>query len=167
MINWDAVGAIGEILGAAAVVISLGHLAVQIRHSASINRATIRTQLTERARRKPLHFTRRGLKSCGKLVNMNPLPIPNGLSFLPFTEFFFAASKTVNGKGCLKRSVRPWRVNMPRKIGVLTDVNTRRHCVQLLTRWCRTMTTRHKHRNTTSECAERKSSEYSFLRSTG
>ena len=30
--NWDAIGAIGEIVGAAAVVLSLGYLAVQIRN---------------------------------------------------------------------------------------------------------------------------------------
>lgn len=31
--NWDAIGAIGEIVGAAAVVLTLGYLAMQIRHS--------------------------------------------------------------------------------------------------------------------------------------
>jgi hypothetical protein len=31
--NWDAIGAIGEIVGAAAVVLTLGYLALQIRHS--------------------------------------------------------------------------------------------------------------------------------------
>ena len=33
MTNWDAIGAIGEILGAGAVVLSLLYLAVQIRHT--------------------------------------------------------------------------------------------------------------------------------------
>lgn len=31
--NWEAIGAVGEILGAIAVLITLGYLAVQIRHS--------------------------------------------------------------------------------------------------------------------------------------
>lgn len=31
MVNWDAIGAVGEILGAAAVVVSLAYLAMQIR----------------------------------------------------------------------------------------------------------------------------------------
>jgi hypothetical protein len=31
--NWEAIGAIGEIVGAAAVVLTLAYLAVQIRHS--------------------------------------------------------------------------------------------------------------------------------------
>ena len=31
--NWDAIGAIGEVLGAAAVVVTLGYLAVQVRHA--------------------------------------------------------------------------------------------------------------------------------------
>jgi hypothetical protein len=31
--NWEAIGAVGEVLGAATVLITLGYLAVQIRHS--------------------------------------------------------------------------------------------------------------------------------------
>lgn len=31
--NWDAIGAIGEVLGAAVVVLTLGYLAVQVRHA--------------------------------------------------------------------------------------------------------------------------------------
>jgi len=31
--NWDALGAVGEVVGALAVVLTLGYLAVQIRHS--------------------------------------------------------------------------------------------------------------------------------------
>ncbi|HKJ18728.1 MAG TPA: hypothetical protein VJ984_15345 [Xanthomonadales bacterium] len=38
--NWDAVGAIAEILGAAAVIITLIYLAVQIRHVREQNEAT-------------------------------------------------------------------------------------------------------------------------------
>lgn len=37
--NWEAIGAIGEIIGAAAVVISLGYLAVQIRAQNAESRA--------------------------------------------------------------------------------------------------------------------------------
>lgn len=39
--NWDAVSAIGEIVGAAAVVVSLVYLAVQVRGSAKATRASI------------------------------------------------------------------------------------------------------------------------------
>lgn len=31
--NWDAIGAVGELLGAAAVVLTLGYLAVQVKHA--------------------------------------------------------------------------------------------------------------------------------------
>ena len=31
--NWEAIGAVGELLGAAAVVVTLGYLAVQIKHA--------------------------------------------------------------------------------------------------------------------------------------
>ncbi len=36
--NWDALGAIGELVGAAAVVLTLGYLAVQIRQSSKSSR---------------------------------------------------------------------------------------------------------------------------------
>jgi hypothetical protein len=31
--NWDAVGALGEVLGSIAVFLTLGYLAVQVRHA--------------------------------------------------------------------------------------------------------------------------------------
>ena len=36
--NWDALGAIGEVVGAAAVVLTLGYLAIQIRQSGKSSR---------------------------------------------------------------------------------------------------------------------------------
>ena len=39
MINWEAIGAIGEIIGAIAVVATLGYLAVQVRHSKEATQA--------------------------------------------------------------------------------------------------------------------------------
>lgn len=36
-LNWDAIGAIGEIVGAVAVVATLGYLALQIRHENAAN----------------------------------------------------------------------------------------------------------------------------------
>jgi hypothetical protein len=38
--NWEAIGAIGEIVGAIAVVVTIGYLAVQIRQNTLSNRAT-------------------------------------------------------------------------------------------------------------------------------
>lgn len=40
--NWEAIGAIGEVVGAIAVVITLGYLAVQIRQSNQTNASVIR-----------------------------------------------------------------------------------------------------------------------------
>jgi hypothetical protein len=45
--NWDAIGAIGEVIGAAAVVISLVYLATQIRQSTKTARATTRNAIAE------------------------------------------------------------------------------------------------------------------------
>ena len=45
--NWDAIGAAGELLGAAGVIFTLGYLAVQIRQSNKIaNRETHRSAVT-------------------------------------------------------------------------------------------------------------------------
>ena len=40
--NWDAISAVGEILGAAAVVLSLVYLATQIRQGTSATRTATR-----------------------------------------------------------------------------------------------------------------------------
>lgn len=45
--NWDAIGAIGEILGAAAVVVSLAYLALQIRLQNRESRIASVTQQTD------------------------------------------------------------------------------------------------------------------------
>lgn len=38
--NWDAIGAVGEIVGALAVVLTLGYLAAQIKQNTQSNRNT-------------------------------------------------------------------------------------------------------------------------------
>ncbi|MFT7528547.1 MAG: hypothetical protein ACI9LY_003709 [Arenicella sp.] len=40
--NWEAVGEIGEIVGAVAVIVTLAYLAIQIRQNSNLARATIR-----------------------------------------------------------------------------------------------------------------------------
>ncbi len=45
--NWDAIGALGEIVGAAAVVLSLAYLAVQIRLQNRESQVSAVTHLTE------------------------------------------------------------------------------------------------------------------------
>ena len=45
--NWDAIGAIGEVLGAIAVIFTLIYLAVQIRQNSASTRAQIRQSLAE------------------------------------------------------------------------------------------------------------------------
>jgi hypothetical protein len=48
-LNWEAISAVGEIVGATAVVVSLIYLAAQIRHNTSVTRSSVRHALTERA----------------------------------------------------------------------------------------------------------------------
>ena len=46
--NWEAIGAIGEVLGAAAVVATLGYLAVQIRqNSRAVKNSAAQSMLSE------------------------------------------------------------------------------------------------------------------------
>jgi hypothetical protein len=48
--NWEAIGAIGEIIGAAAVVATLGYLAIQTRQSNKLARSNTVLQLQEENR---------------------------------------------------------------------------------------------------------------------
>jgi len=47
--NWEAIGAIGEIVGAAAVVVTLAYLAIQVRNSTRIARSATRQAIAETA----------------------------------------------------------------------------------------------------------------------
>lgn len=49
--NWDAVGALGEVLGAIAVLLTLLYLAAQIKQNTVMARATIREQRTDSSQR--------------------------------------------------------------------------------------------------------------------
>ena len=49
--NWDALGAIGELIGSLAVFLTLIYLAVQTRQTSKLLRATIREQRTESSHR--------------------------------------------------------------------------------------------------------------------
>ncbi len=46
--NWDAIGAVGEVLGALAVVVTLGYLAIQVRQNTSALRISNENFLIER-----------------------------------------------------------------------------------------------------------------------
>jgi hypothetical protein len=48
--NWDAIGAIGQVLGSVAVFITLGYLAVQVRHQRQENRRALSQGRAEAAR---------------------------------------------------------------------------------------------------------------------
>ncbi len=54
--NWDAVGSIGEAVGAAGVLASLIYLAVQIRQNTLLMRGTIRQQLTTASQENMYHW---------------------------------------------------------------------------------------------------------------
>lgn len=45
--DWEAIGAIGEVVGAAAVVVTLGYLALQFRQNARMMKATMRQEFAK------------------------------------------------------------------------------------------------------------------------
>ena len=47
--NWEAIGAVGEIVGALAVVVTLAYLAIQVRNSTRIARSATRQAIAETA----------------------------------------------------------------------------------------------------------------------
>ncbi len=55
--NWDALGAIGEVVGAAAVIITLAYLAVQIRQNTRMNASALRQSFYDYTTRQMLHGT--------------------------------------------------------------------------------------------------------------
>ena len=45
--NWEAIGAIGEVLGAIGVIVTLGYLAIQIRQNTKVTKAATAQQMTD------------------------------------------------------------------------------------------------------------------------
>jgi hypothetical protein len=64
--NWDAIGAIGEIVGAIAVLATLIYLAIQIRQNSAIQRAQTHQQLAlERVNRCAADYHKQGTSRRG------------------------------------------------------------------------------------------------------
>lgn len=56
--NWDAIGAIGEIVGATAVVLTLAYLAIQIRQTRELEQATSIRNMLDKAIEIMVHSSR-------------------------------------------------------------------------------------------------------------
>ena len=67
MVNWEAIGAIGEIVGAIAVVLTLFYLAAQIRHSSKLARNTAMQEVAHASLEVPLMLA--GDKSLGDALS--------------------------------------------------------------------------------------------------
>ena len=55
--NWDAIGAVSEAVGAVAVIVTLAYLAVQIRQGTNINASALRQSFYDYTTRQMLHGT--------------------------------------------------------------------------------------------------------------
>jgi hypothetical protein len=45
-VNWEAIGAIGEVIGAIGVIVTLGYLAVQVRQGSHVVRSSARQAIS-------------------------------------------------------------------------------------------------------------------------
>ena len=86
--NWEAIGAIGELLGALAVVVSLLYLAVQIRQNSRIVKGTSVQAITQFALVRTLHALkpRKRFSDCSIALLIfdtviKDLPMPETLAF--------------------------------------------------------------------------------------
>ena len=81
--NWDAVAAIGQVLGSVAVFITLGYLAVQVRHSRSESRRALSQGRAEAIREINSLFGDQGMVSImTKAMNALGAPIGPGAAAL-------------------------------------------------------------------------------------
>lgn len=55
--NWEAISAVAEIIGATAVIVTLGYLAVQIKQNTQMNASAIRQSFYDYTARQMLHGT--------------------------------------------------------------------------------------------------------------
>ncbi len=56
--NWEAIGAVGEVLGAIGVIVTLGYLAVQIRQSTKATKVTNYNEAIHHATAMMMHITK-------------------------------------------------------------------------------------------------------------
>ncbi len=98
--NWDAIGAVGELVGAVAVVVTLAYLAFQIKH----NRLTAESNAVEK--------TGAGLNSVNVNIMNNPelaeiwvkgFLDPDSLSEIQNTRFWFLTQSYLNHFSTIKK----------------------------------------------------------------
>ena len=95
--NWEAAGAIGEIAGALAVVVTLAYLAVQVRHNTALAQANAFEQSTEtsNAAFQPLldsDMAELFLKGCSGYLALDP---PDRLRFFVLLAGLFQRFEVV------------------------------------------------------------------------
>ena len=92
MINWEAVGAIGEIVGATAVVLTLFYLAAQVRHSSKLARNTAMQEVAHASLEAPLALaTDESLGNALSRYNLNEEVTPGELTRL--AAFTYASNR--------------------------------------------------------------------------
>ena len=55
--NWEAIGAVGELVGAAGIIVTLLYLSFQVRQNSKLSMAATRTALADGAQRLGMNIT--------------------------------------------------------------------------------------------------------------
>ena len=101
--NWDAIGAIGEVIGAFAVVLSLLYLALQIRHSSKMAEDTalrdvfgvVTTQFASMVEGPNAEIILKGLKNFDELAGREKYIFDTHMSsFVTLVESTFISNQT-------------------------------------------------------------------------
>jgi len=91
--NWDAIGAIGEVVGAAGVIVTLGYLAMQIRANTRALRAESRRAVRQGSREANLAIAAEG--DLARIFDSG-IRDPTTLDSVEKTRFAFALSELIN-----------------------------------------------------------------------
>ena len=95
--NWDAVGAVAEVVGALGVIISLVYLALQIRQSNSTDKLTATLSLQESYNQVGDIFLREGSYLSAGLQDFSSLDIEGQLKFAVTYHLFFGHMELIYG----------------------------------------------------------------------
>ena len=101
--NWEAIGAVGEVLGAIGVIATLGYLAVQIRRNTTAMRAESRRSGTQASAAANIAIAQDG--ELARIFNQG-LRDPSGLSPEEHTRFAFLLATIIGPMSTMYDEVR-------------------------------------------------------------
>lgn len=118
-VNWEAIGAIGEMVGAAAVILTLGYIAVQIRQNRrqiEENTESVRAASRDETLRAFSHYREHIIRDPDTadlylrgLRNLDDLDARDRLRFTPLISELFFTFQSVYLRAMELRDPEPWQ----------------------------------------------------------